>query len=369
MKKILIILGSIVVIGGLLWFGLSYWIGGNIGGGGMQQYAPDTVQAGEPADITIIATATGGGGDIQGRFTDLTLHYRLVGENVYKSIQSQSIALPDNFKTVQSKTFQSEAYKFTIPAYSKGTTGEIEYYVEMTFDGYPSKIDGIKKIKLGTNISQPTPVLAEPKHEINPDDYTSITLDKNKPNYVKSKGEIKILFSQSATISFFIEKVNSPNTVFNNSPLSSVSHINETTTPNDPNNNYVYGKYGDFSYTLIAPEIPGTYDVVLSGLDQYRITDVANKYEITVVDKVDNELLASRIVDRAIFAKLDEVNPKDWKIASQEIKSIGNAWDVVMQISYNSCGIDWDDNVCTPKIVKGHYVIDKNSGIVRETNL
>jgi hypothetical protein len=153
MKKILIILGSIVVIGGLLWFGLSYWIGGSIGGGGMQQYAPDTVQAGEPADITIIATATGGGGYIQGRFTDLTLHYRLVGENVYKSIPSQSIALPDNFNTVQSKTFQSEAYKFTIPAYPKSTTGEIEYYVEMTFDGYPSKTDGVKKIKVSESVA------------------------------------------------------------------------------------------------------------------------------------------------------------------------------------------------------------------------
>ncbi len=153
MKKILIILGMIAVVGGLLWFGLSYWIGGNIGGGGMQQYAPDTVQAGEPADITIIATATGGGGNIQGRFTNLTLHYRLVGENAYKSIESQLIALPDNFKTVQSKTFQSEAYKFTIPAYPKSTTGEIEYYVEMTFDGYPSKTDGLKKIKVSESIA------------------------------------------------------------------------------------------------------------------------------------------------------------------------------------------------------------------------
>ncbi len=154
MKKILIILGSIFVIGCLSWLGLSYWIGGSVGGGGMQQYAPDTVEAGEPADITLIATATGGGGSIQGRFTNLSLSYRLVGENVYKSIQPQSIALPDNFKTVQSKTFQSEAYKFTIPAYPKDTTGEIEYYTEMTFDGYPSKTDGVKKIKIVNSVLQ-----------------------------------------------------------------------------------------------------------------------------------------------------------------------------------------------------------------------
>lgn len=148
MKKSLIIIGSIVVIGGLLWFGLVYWIGSGIGGGGSEQIAPDTVQAGEPADVTLIVTATGGGGKIQGRFTNLSLHYRLVGENTYKSIQPQSSALPDNFKTVQSKTFQSEAYKFIIPPYPKGTTGEIEYYTEMTFDGYQSRQDGVKKIKI-----------------------------------------------------------------------------------------------------------------------------------------------------------------------------------------------------------------------------
>lgn len=114
----------------------------------MEQYAPDAVQAGEPADITLFVTATGGGGNIQGRFTKLSLHYRLVGEKAYRSLQPQSITLPDNLKTVQSKTFQSEAYKFTIPAYPKGTTGEIEYYTEMTFDGYRSRQEGVKKIKV-----------------------------------------------------------------------------------------------------------------------------------------------------------------------------------------------------------------------------
>ncbi len=144
----MVIFGLILLVACSLWFGLVYWIGSGIGGGGSEEIAPDTVQAGEPADITIIVTATGGGGKIQGRFTDLSLHYRLVGENTYKSIQPQSIVLPDNFKTVQSKTFQSEAYKFTIPPYPKGTTGEIEYYTEMTFDGYQSHQDGVKKIKI-----------------------------------------------------------------------------------------------------------------------------------------------------------------------------------------------------------------------------
>jgi len=216
------------------------------------------------------------------------------------------------------------------------------------------------------------PIKTSPsQQEINPDNYKSIILEKNNPNYVKSKGAIKILFSQSTTISFSIEKVNSPNTEFNNNTLPFVVYTNESTIPKDPNNNYVYGKYGDYSYTFTAPEIPGKYDVVFSEpeLNSQRITDVDSKYEITVVGKIDNELLASKIADRAIFAKLNEANPRGWKIASQVIKSVGNSWDVVMQINYNSCGIDWESNVCTAKVVKEHYLINKSSGIITESNL
>jgi len=211
----------------------------------------------------------------------------------------------------------------------------------------------------------------QPQQEIIPDNNKSIILEKNKPNYVKSKGTIKILFSQSATISFTIENVNSPNAEFNNNSLPFVAYINESTIPKDQNNNHVYGKYGDYSYTFTAPEIPGNYNLVFSEpeLNSQKITDVDSKYEITVVGKVDYELLASKIVDRAIFAKLNEANPRGWKIASQEIKAVGNNWDVVMQINYDSCGIDWESNVCTAKVVKGHYLINKSSGIVTEINL
>lgn len=48
---------------------------------------------------------------------------------------------------------------------------------------------------------------------------------------------------------------------------------------------------------------------------------------------------------------------------------VNNAIDSYMQINYNSYGIDWDDTVCTAKIVKGHYMIDKSSGIVTEITL
>lgn len=148
MKKTLIILGSIVLVGGLLWFGLTYWIADSILSSGSQELTvPDTIKTGEPTDIELIVTRIGHG-QIKGRFTDISFSFRLVGENTYKILQPQPIALPDNFKAVQSNITKSEAYKFTIPPYQKGTAGEIEYYTEMTFDGYTSKTDGIKKIKV-----------------------------------------------------------------------------------------------------------------------------------------------------------------------------------------------------------------------------
>ena len=151
MKKSLIILGSIVVMGGLLWLGLVYWIGSNLGGGSQRLNVPDTIKTGESTDIESIVTATGGGGPIKGRFTGISFSYRLMGENSYKTLQPRPIVLSDNFKAVQAKSFQSEAYKFTIPPYPIGTAGEIEYYTEMTFDGHHSKTDGDKKIKVSDN--------------------------------------------------------------------------------------------------------------------------------------------------------------------------------------------------------------------------
>jgi hypothetical protein len=117
------------------------------GGWGQELIVPDTIKTGEPTDIKLIVSAVGGGA-IKGRFTDMAFHYKLTGEPAYKILRALPAVLPDNFIVVQSKSFQSEAYKFTIPPYLKGTTGEIEFYTEITFDGFPSRTYGDKKIKV-----------------------------------------------------------------------------------------------------------------------------------------------------------------------------------------------------------------------------
>jgi len=108
------------------------------GGGGSAQTAPDSVKAGEPAVIRLELSVWGAGGDIKGRYTDLAASYRLVGESDLKRLSPRFI----------SRDAKHEVYEFTIPGYPKPTTGKIEYYIELKLDGYPSRIEGIKKIKV-----------------------------------------------------------------------------------------------------------------------------------------------------------------------------------------------------------------------------
>jgi hypothetical protein len=111
---------------------------GVAGGGGSIQTAPDTTKSGEPTIIKLELTVWGSGGPIKGRYTDMLGYYRLAGEQRYKSIAPN----------LESQSEDREVYNFAIPAYAKGTIGEIEYHFELKFDSQPQRISGKKKIKL-----------------------------------------------------------------------------------------------------------------------------------------------------------------------------------------------------------------------------
>jgi hypothetical protein len=148
MKKLLMILGiiTVVIVGGYLYL---LWSGGIAGGGGSEHIVPDSAKNGEPIVIGLRVNTWGAGGKIEGRYTNISLAYRLVGENEYQLLQPRPGILPSNYTNPDlPKTLQYEAYEFIIPPYPKGTIGEIEYYIDMTFDGYPSHTEGIKKIRL-----------------------------------------------------------------------------------------------------------------------------------------------------------------------------------------------------------------------------
>src|ERR1700723_4418446 len=80
------------------------------GGGGSEQYAPDKVKAGDPTVIRLIVIAWGAGGPIQGRFTNISLHYKLSSDISYKTIRPQISVVPANYTRVASNVKQFEAY-------------------------------------------------------------------------------------------------------------------------------------------------------------------------------------------------------------------------------------------------------------------
>ena len=148
MKKLLIILGIIILLSGSFYLFKS-WGGGFAGGGGSEYIVPDIAKTGEPITIGLILNTWGKHTKlISERYTNISLNYRLVGESSYKTLQPKLVDLPANYKAAISDIVQYEKYEFTIPAYPIGTKGEIEYYVDMTFDGYASHTEGIKKIKV-----------------------------------------------------------------------------------------------------------------------------------------------------------------------------------------------------------------------------
>jgi hypothetical protein len=108
------------------------------GGGGSEQVAPDVVKAGGPAVVQLTLSVWGAGGAIRGRYTDISLHYRLVGEGDSKILRPKLISQEE----------KREVYEFTIPAYPEETIGEIEYYLELNLDGHHSRINGMKRIKV-----------------------------------------------------------------------------------------------------------------------------------------------------------------------------------------------------------------------------
>ena len=147
MNKLLIVIGVIVIAFAAIFFYLQVNLGG---GGGATHSVPDIATTTKPIQIMVILTTWGGGGSISGRYKDTSLYYRLVGEDIYNKVNSVPTPLPENYKAAmeRDKNNQYEAILFTIPAYPKGTKGEVEYYVDTILDGHFNRQNGIKTIKL-----------------------------------------------------------------------------------------------------------------------------------------------------------------------------------------------------------------------------
>lgn len=149
-RKALLVSVSVLILFFVGFFYLKTHLGG---GGGVNHVIPDRVMAGEPAIFSVVLTTWGGGGAIAGRYTNISLGYRLVGEDTYTTLQPKHVVLPKNYQEAitRDRTNQYEAYDFTVPPYPLGTTGEIEYYLDTTLDGHLNHQEGIKKVRVIAN--------------------------------------------------------------------------------------------------------------------------------------------------------------------------------------------------------------------------
>lgn len=139
-SKAIILCVSVVAIAAIIFIIPKYW--DVAGGGATNQTAPDSVKVGEAAIIKFEVSVPGSKQNINGRYTDIVMHYNLT-------------EFDSNFTQPKliSQTQDKEIYEFTIPPYPVGTQGEISYYIELKLDGHANKIDGYKKIKVGESLA------------------------------------------------------------------------------------------------------------------------------------------------------------------------------------------------------------------------
>ena len=121
-----------------VWALLASGCPGQAGGGGCTQDAPDSVRAGEPAVIELECAVWGSHSGVKGRFSNVVVSYRLVGEGEYRPLSPRVVSQEKN----------REVYEAVIPAYPKGTRGEIEYYIDLKLDNQTTRINGYKKIRI-----------------------------------------------------------------------------------------------------------------------------------------------------------------------------------------------------------------------------
>ena len=143
--RFLVLLGLLLAVVLALFFSPALFF--KVGGGGSEQYAPESVQAGEPVTIGLVVNVWGQGSVIQDRYKNVVLKYKLTDEAVYKVVDGASAPL-EKYKKVTLDPRQWEAYDFTLPPVSTRGAGEIIYEITLELDGQPTTLEGIKKIKV-----------------------------------------------------------------------------------------------------------------------------------------------------------------------------------------------------------------------------
>lgn len=110
------------------------------GGGAAEQVVPDVITAGQPATLQLKLSIFEANARVKGRFKDVALRYRLVGDSTFRVAQTpQPRQIARNVET----------YDFILPPFPPGTRGKMEFFFTAHLDGHPSPaIEGIKQVRV-----------------------------------------------------------------------------------------------------------------------------------------------------------------------------------------------------------------------------
>ena len=112
-----------------------------VGGGGLNIQLPEEIVSGETTNFLVVASVWGGGGSIEGRYTDLSLGYRLNSDGEYSVLFPELAELPDNYK-------DTLEYNILYCGVIRGALEMLNYKVECTFVKSPLRGDETHEIKV-----------------------------------------------------------------------------------------------------------------------------------------------------------------------------------------------------------------------------
>jgi len=145
MKMTPIIILLIIVVVGFFVFTLSNKQTNE--SGSVEINAPSAAKTNDPILIEIVLSAPKSDAFINTRFTDISLYYKLTAEKTYSMVKPFQASLSEKYQNTKNDR-DYEQYNYFLPLYPAGTRGEIEYYVDVMFDGKLIHSEGTKKITL-----------------------------------------------------------------------------------------------------------------------------------------------------------------------------------------------------------------------------
>ena len=172
--------------------------------------------------------------------------------------------------------------------------------------------------------------------------------------YVKAGGTVSILSERIENISVIYQQ--------DFPPLKSIFHT--TTKPKDSKNTMTFGDYGDYDLSFAAPTVPGSYWITILRDDRPE-PEKRKTLLLIVLDAVSTESAALTIAEHFIRSQIPpHLNVRDWREKSRMVINENEWWRVSMEFEYQSCGVDFEENICTPQLTQTDLLIRKKNGVV-----